>query len=109
MNPFKVNNIIKNSKKNDERITIDALSQRCNGRIRHKFVKMSDEMFECNECGGLPRHWVKRLNLHSWITMWFYNPEKYAQTQVSGQNGSSLEEAQSINPDDDDSYNNNDK
>lgn len=75
MNPFAVNKIIKESKKNEERISIDMLSVRCGSRVRHKYIKMSDEMFECSDSGGFPRHWVERLKLHSWITLWFERKE----------------------------------
>ncbi len=76
MSPFFVNKVINNAKKNDERITVDELSRRCKERIRHRYLVMSKQMFQCEECGGFPRHWVKGLKLHSWITLWFYKPPK---------------------------------
>lgn len=76
MSPFFVNKVINNAKKNDERITVDELSRRCKERIRHRYLVMSKQMFQCEECGGFPRHWVKGLKLHSWVTLWFYKPPK---------------------------------
>lgn len=76
MSPFLVNKVINNAKKNDERITVDELSRRCKERIRHRYLVMSKQMFQCEECGGFPRHWVKGLKLHSWVTLWFYKPPK---------------------------------
>lgn len=76
MSPFFVYKVIKNAKKNDERITVDELSRRCKERIRHRYLVMSKQMFQCEECGGFPRHWVKGLKLHSWVTLWFYKPPK---------------------------------
>lgn len=76
MSPFFVYKEIKKAKHNDERITVDELSRRCGIRIRHRYLSMSKQMFECEDCGGFPRHWVKGLKLHSWITFWFYKPPK---------------------------------
>lgn len=76
MSPFFVYKVINNAKKNDERITVDELSRRCKERIRHRYLVMSKQMFQCEECGGFPRHWVKGLKLHSWVTLWFYKPPK---------------------------------
>lgn len=76
MSPFFVYREIKNANRNDERITIDELSRRCKERIRHRYVVMSKQMFQCEECGGFPRHWVKGLRFHSWFTLWFYKPPK---------------------------------
>lgn len=76
MSPFLVYKEIQNAKKNDERITIDELGRRCGERIRHRYIRMSKQMFECEQCGGFPRHWVKGLQPHSWITLWFYRPPK---------------------------------
>lgn len=76
MSPFFVYKEIKNAKVNNERITIDELSRRCKERIRHRYVVMSKQMFQCEQCGGFPRHWVKGLKLHSWFTLWFYKPPK---------------------------------
>ncbi len=76
MSPFFVYKEIKKVKQNDERITIDELSRRCKERIRHRYVVMSKQMFQCEQCGGFPRHWVKGLKLHSWVTLWFYRPPK---------------------------------
>ena len=76
MSPFFVYNEIKKAKKNQERITIDELGRRCGARIRHRYIRMSKQMFECEQCGGFPRHWVKGIQPHSWITLWFYIPPK---------------------------------
>lgn len=75
MNPFIVSRTIKRAGEEDNRMTIDMLSAECGMHIRHFYVKMSKEMFVCDECGGFPRHWVKGLKLHSWITLWFYKPK----------------------------------
>lgn len=76
MSPFLVYKEIQKAKSADERITIDELCRRCGGRIRHRYIRMSKQMFECEECGGFPRHWVKGLKLHSWISLLFYKPPK---------------------------------
>lgn len=76
MSPFLVYKEIKKAKNNDERITIDELSRRCQERIRHRYIVMSKQMFQCEQCGGFPRHWVKGLKFHSWFTLWFYKPPK---------------------------------
>lgn len=76
MSPFLVYKEIKNANRNDERITIDELSRRCKERIRHRYVVMSKQMFQCEQYGGFPRHWVKGLRFHSWFTLWFYKPPK---------------------------------
>ncbi len=76
MSPFLVYKEIKNAKENDERITVDELSRRCKERIRHRYLKMSKQRFECKDCGGFPRHWVRGLRLHSWVTLWLYKPPK---------------------------------
>ena len=56
MNPFKVNKALKEFKKDGKRVTVDVLSQKCGGRVRHKYLRMSKEMFECEENDGFPRH-----------------------------------------------------
>lgn len=76
MSPFFVYKEIRKAKRNEERITVDELSRRCGVRIRHRYLKMSKQMFECEENDGFPRHWVKGLKLHSWLTFWFYTPPK---------------------------------
>ena len=76
MSPFLVYREIKKANRNNERITIDELSRRCKVRIRHRYVVMSKQMFQCEQCGGFPRHWVKGLKLHSWFNLWFYKPPK---------------------------------
>ena len=76
MSPFFVYREIRKAKREDERITIDELSRRCGVRIRHRYIAMSKQMFECAECGGFPRHWVRGMKLHSWLTLWFYKPHK---------------------------------
>lgn len=76
MNPFKVNKVIKESHKEDKKISIDDLSDMCNGRVRHRYIKLSDDTFECESSGGFPRHRVLRLKLFSWITLWFYTPDE---------------------------------
>ena len=76
MNPFKVNKVIKENNMNDVQISVDTLSELCGGRVRHAYLRMSDETFLCAESGGFPRHWVEGLKLHSWVTMWFYHPPK---------------------------------
>lgn len=76
MNPFKVNKVIREKNKNDVQICVDTLSELCGGRIKHAFLRMSDQTFLCEECGGFPRHWVEGLRLHSWFTMWLYHPER---------------------------------
>lgn len=79
MNPFKVNKVIKENNMNDNQICVDTLSELCGGRIKHAFLRMSDETFICAESGGFPRHSVEGLRLHSWFTMWFYHPEREIQ------------------------------
>ncbi len=91
MNPFFVFKEIKKAKENDERITVDELSRRCNKRIRHRYLKMSKQMFECQQNGGFPRHWVKGLRLHSWITLWFYKPPKQTDFSAVSLNAAELE------------------
>lgn len=76
MSPFLVYREIKKANHNNERITIDELSRRCKVRIRHRYVVMSKQMFQCEQCGGFPRHWVKGLKFHSWFNLWFYKPPK---------------------------------
>lgn len=76
MNPFKVSKVIRESKSKGERLIVEELSFRCEGRIRHAYLRMSKEMFECSSCGGFPRHWVLGLKPHSYITLWFYKPPK---------------------------------
>lgn len=76
MNPFEVQKTVMEMRKNNEHITIEEFSRRCGVRMRHVYLRMSKEMFECPECGGFPRHWVKGLQLHSFITLWFYQPPK---------------------------------
>ncbi len=78
MNPFKVERVIRESNKNDTQICVDTLSELCGGRVKHAYLRMSSETFLCAESGGFPRHWVEGLKLHSWITLWFYHPEKSA-------------------------------
>lgn len=79
MNPFKVNKVIKESDLNDSPISIDTLSRLCGGKIRHRYLRMSQDVFACPESKHFPRHWVEGLKLHSWITLWFYNPPKIEQ------------------------------
>lgn len=74
MNPFKVNKIIKEKSMDDEQISIDMLGELCGGKLKHKYLRMSNETFLCAESGGFPRHWVEGLRLHSWFTLWFYHP-----------------------------------
>lgn len=76
MNPFKVERAIRESNKNDTQICVDTLSELCGGRVKHAFLRMSSETFLCAESGGFPRHWVEGLKLHSWVTLWFYHPER---------------------------------
>ncbi len=91
MSPFLVYKEIKNAKSNGERITIDELGRRCKERIRHRYLVMSKQMFECEQCGGFPRHWVKGLKLHSWFTLWFYKPPKQTDFSSVSVNSSELE------------------
>lgn len=76
MNPFKVQKIINESKKNNERLIIEELSNKCGVRLRHMHVIMSKEMFRAESCGGFPRHWVKGVSLYGWISLWTYKPPK---------------------------------
>lgn len=76
MNPFKVERAIRESNKNDTQICVDTLSELCGGRVKHAYLRMSSETFLCAESGGFPRHWVEGLKLHSWVTLWFYHPER---------------------------------
>ena len=99
MNPFKINKIIRESKMNEERISIDMLSVRYGSRIRHKYIKLSDEMFECSDSGGFPRHWVVRLKLHSWLTLWFARREELLPSK-SDSNRPELEEPEDKKPGD---------
>lgn len=91
MSPFFVYNEIKKAKQSDERITIDELSRRCGDHIRHRYIRMSKQMFECEQCGGFPRHWVKGLKLHSWVTLWFYKPPKQTDFNTVTNNPDELE------------------
>ncbi len=91
MSPFVVFKEIKKAKDKDERITIDELGRRCGDRIRHRYIKMSKQMFECEECGGFPRHWVKGIKSHSWITLWFYKPPKQTDFTAVNRNSEELE------------------
>ncbi len=91
MSPFSVYKEIKKAKDNDERITVDELSIRCGERIRHRYLKMSKQMFECEQCGGFPRHWVKGLKLHSWFTLWTYKPPKQTDFSPVSVNSAELE------------------
>ena len=63
MNPFKVNKVIRENNMNDKQICVDTLSELCGGRVKHAFLRMSDETFLCAESGGFPRHWVKASQL----------------------------------------------
>lgn len=91
MSPFFVYKEIKNARQNDERITIDELSRRCGDRIRHRYIRMSKQMFECEQCGGYPRHWVKGLKLHSWFTLWMYKPPKQTDFTALNRHSEELE------------------
>lgn len=91
MSPLVVFKEIKKAKDKDERITIDELGRRCGDRIRHRYIKMSKQMFECEECGGFPRHWVRGLKAHSWITLWFYKPPKQTDFTAVNRNSEDLE------------------
>lgn len=37
---------------------------------------MSEQMFECQSCGGFPRHWVKGVSPYGWVSLWRYEPPK---------------------------------
>ena len=76
MNPFKVRKIIYESKKNGEKLVIEELSKKCGGRLHHGQLILSQEMFNYEEGGGFPRHWVKGLRPESYLLMWFYDPPK---------------------------------
>lgn len=76
LNPFTVRKIINESKKKGERLIIEELSERCGVRLRHRFLVMSDQMFECQSCVGFPRHWVKGVSLNGWVSLWRYEPPK---------------------------------
>ncbi len=91
MSPFFVHKEIKKAKDSNERITVDELSRRCKERIRHRYLVMSKQMFECEQCGGFPRHWVKGLKLHSWFTLWFYKPPKQTDFTFVSANPADLE------------------
>ena len=91
MSPFFVYKEIKKARQNDERITIDELSRRCGDRIRHRYIRMSKQMFECEQCGGYPRHWVKGLKLHSWFTLWMYKPPKQTDFTALNRHSEELE------------------
>lgn len=84
MNPFKVNKALKEFKKDGKRVTVDVLSQKCGGRVRHKYLRMSKEMFECEENDGFPRHWVVGLNLRGWLFLWTSNPKSRFETVAVG-------------------------
>lgn len=45
MNPFKVNKVIRENNMNDKQICVDTLSELCGGRVKHAFLRMSDETF----------------------------------------------------------------
>lgn len=70
MSPFKVNKIIKEN----EKMCIDTLCFECNIQFRHRFFKMSDEFFFCEDCCS-KRHYVKRLSFYGWLRLPFYNIE----------------------------------
>ena len=72
MNPFTVNRMIK---KSSQKICIDTLSRDCGMQMRHRFFKMSKELFACPDC-GMMRHYVKGLSFYGWLHMPFYSGEK---------------------------------
>lgn len=76
LNPLEVHKIIKESRDNGERLIIEELSRRCGVRLRHAHLRFSKDMFECEACGGFPRHWVKGVSIYGWITLWRYVPPK---------------------------------
>lgn len=85
MNPFDVQKIINESSKNGERLVIEELSKRCGVRLRHAHLRMSRDMFEYQERGGFPRHWVKGVSLYGWVTLWNYTPPKVTDFSVMNQ------------------------
>lgn len=70
MSPFKVNQIIKQH----DKMCLDSLCRECNIQFRHRFFKMSDDLFFCEEC-GTSRHYVKKVSFYGWLKLPFYNVE----------------------------------
>ena len=70
MSPFAVNKIIKQN----DKMCLDTLSRECNIQFRHRFFKMSDDFFFCEDC-GTNRHYVKKVSLYGWFKLPFYNVE----------------------------------
>ena len=99
MNPLEVHKIIKESNEKGERLIIEDLSRKCGVRLRHAHLKMSKDMFECESCGGFPRHWVKGLSLYGWATLWNYEPPKETDFSVvtSGKKLKSFSELKDLN------------
>lgn len=85
MNPFDVQKVINESHRNGERLVIEELSRRCGFRLRHAHLIMSKDMFECESCGGFPRHWIKGVSLYGWITLWNYKPPKETDFSATAQ------------------------
>ncbi|MBP9989707.1 MAG: hypothetical protein KBT46_09460, partial [Ruminococcus sp.] len=96
LNPFKVSRIIRDSKNEGKKLSIDDLSVLCEGRVRHLYVRMSRDTFECESSGGFPRHRVIGLRPTSYITMWFYKPSEIKIEPVTPIDESELEEPQDI-------------
>ena len=73
MSPFRVKRIIKN---NGEKMCIDTLSNECGVRLHHRFLKMSNDFFDCPVC-GMKRHYVKGVSLYGWTHLMFYEDRSF--------------------------------
>lgn len=72
MNPFVINKILKTSQ---EKLCIDSLSKKCEIPLRHRFFKMSSDLFKCPMCED-NRHYVKKISLYGWAHLPFYNIDR---------------------------------
>ena len=73
MSPFKVNRIIKDS---SEKMCIDTLSKQCGVHLRHSFLKMSKDFFDCPVC-GMKRHYVRGVSFYGWTHLAFYEDRSF--------------------------------
>ena len=93
MSPFKVNKAIKEYTQEGKRITVDILSEKCGTHIRHKYLRMSKDVFACEENDGFLRHWVLGLSWRGWLFLWTSKPKSRFETVAVGE-PTELEDAQ---------------
>ena len=70
MSPFRVKKIIRQN----DKMCLDTLSRECNIQFRHRFFKMSDDMFFFFFF-GTNRHYIKKISLYGWLHLPFYHVE----------------------------------